>query len=98
MEMIRMKRCVVLNMFELAVLLLAAIMVPAGWGQDTSPVPSAPSAQMAVPSSSPFDVKEYTKPKLHFPNPIGPYTSRDIAPPSISNTPRIDQLMHNGKL
>src|ERR1019366_1328862 len=109
MEMMRMQRSTVLTAFQraaalfLAAVFLAVIMVPAGWAQDASPVPSAPSAQMpaqrAVPSSSqPFDVQEYSKPRSHFPDPIGPYTPRHVAPPNLANTPRIDQLMHDGKL
>ncbi|MGB8013429.1 MAG: TolC family protein [Terriglobales bacterium] len=81
-----------------AALFLAVTMIPAGWAQDASSVPSAPSAQKAVPSSQPFDVKEYAKPQSHFPDPIGPYTPRHVAPPNLSNTPRIDQFMHDGKL
>ena len=86
-----------------ATVFLAVIMLPAGWAQDSSSVPSAPSAQMpvqkAMPSSSqPFDVQEYAQPRSHFPNPIGPYTPRHVAPPNLANTPRIDQLLHDGKL
>jgi outer membrane protein len=56
-------------------------------------------SQQAVPSKSqPFDVMEYSKPKSAFTNPIGPYTPRHVAPPNLANTPRIDQLMHDGKL
>ncbi len=88
---------------SLAAVLLAGTMVPAGWAQDTSSVPSAPSARMpaqrAVPSSSqPFDVQEYAKPRSHFPDPIAPYTARHLEPPNLANTPRIDQLMRDGKL
>jgi len=86
-----------------AALFLAAIMVPAAWAQDAAPAPSAPSgqvpAQKALPSSSqPFDVREYAKPRSHFPDPIGPYTPRHVAPPNLANTPRLDELMHDGKL
>src|SRR5580698_5282328 len=104
MEMMRMQRSILSTAFQrAAALLLAATMVPAGWAQDASPVPSAPSAQMpaqkAVSSSSqPFDVQEYSKPQSHFPNPIAPYTARHVAPPNLANTPRIDQLMQDGKL
>src|SRR5208337_882386 len=60
---------------------------------------SAPSAQKAAPSSSqPFDVKEYAKPRSHFPDPAGPYIPRRVEPPNLTNTARIDQLMHDGKL
>jgi len=91
---------VVLTAFHrAAALFIAAIMVPAGWAQDASPVPSAPSAQRAVPSSSqPFDVQEYARPRSPFPNPLAPYTARHVAPPNLANTPRIDQLLHDGKL
>src|ERR1035441_14472 len=110
MEMMRMQPSTVLTAFQqaaaalsLAAVLLAVIMVPAGWAQDASSVPSAPSAQMpaqkAVPSSSqPFDVQEYAKPRSHFPDPIGPYIARHVAQPTLANTPRIDQLMRDGKL
>src|SRR5208282_2570418 len=104
MEMMRMQRSIVLTAFQraaafpLAAIFLAVTMIPAGWAQDASSVPSAPSAQKAAPSSQPFDVKEYAKPQSHFPDPIGPYTPRHVAPPNLSNTPRIDQFMHDGKL
>ncbi len=99
-----MQRSTVLTALQrAAAIFLAASMVPAGWAQDASQVPSAPSAQMpaqqAVPSKSqPFDVKEYSKPRSAFPNPLGPYTARHVAPPNVANTPRIDQLLHDGKL
>ncbi len=99
-----MQRSTVLTAFQrAAAVFLAAIMMPAGWAQDASQVPSAPSAQTpaqrAVPSASqPFDVQEYSNPQSHFPNPLGPYTPRHVAPPNLANTPRIDQLLHDGKL
>jgi outer membrane protein len=100
MEMMRMKSFTVLTALQrIAALVLTAAMVPAGWAQDASSAPSAPSAQKAVPSSSqPFDAQEYAKPLSYFPNPIAPYTPRRVAPPNLANTPRIDQLMHDGKL
>src|SRR6202795_5204884 len=103
MEMMRMQRFTVLTAFQrAAALFLAASMVPAGWAQDASQVPSAPSAQMpaqqAVPSKSqPFDVKEYSRPRSAFPNLLAPYTARHVVPPNLANTPRIDQLLHDGK-
>src|SRR6202140_1787113 len=104
MEMMRMQRSTVLTAFQrAAALFLAASMVPAGWAQDASSVPSAPSTQMpaqqAVPAKSqPFYLKEYSKPRTAFPNLLAPYTARRVAPPNVANTPRIDQLMHDGKL
>src|ERR1035441_9386572 len=110
LEMIRMQSSTLVTAFQraaalflAAALFAAIIIVPAGWAQDASQVPTAPSAQLpaqrVLPSSSqPFDVKEYAKPQSHFPNPLGPYTARHVAPPNLANTARIDQLMHDGKL
>jgi outer membrane protein len=109
LEMIRMQSSTQLTTFQrvaalfLAAALFAAIIVPAGWAQDASQVPTAPSAQLpaqrVLPSSSqPFEVKEYAKPQSHFPNPLGPYTARHVAPPNLANTARIDQFLHDGKL
>jgi outer membrane protein TolC len=85
-----------------AALFLAAAMIPSGWAQDATSVPSAPSAQVqvqkALSSSQPFDVQEYSKPRSHFPNPVGPYTARHVAAPNLANTPRIDDLLRDGKI
>ena len=63
---------------------------------------SAPAnAQNVQPVSAPQPqsfVQDYSKPRSHFPNPIAPYTPQHVAPPNLSNTARIDQLMHNGKI
>src|SRR6266403_346859 len=84
-----------------AALFVAGVMVPAGWAQDASQMPNAPSAQVqkAAPSTAqPFEIKDYAQPRSHFPNPIGPYKPRNVAPPSLANTDRITQLMRDGKL
>jgi outer membrane protein len=107
MEMKRMQRSSsALRVFRAirpaAAMLVAALMVPSGWAQDSSSMPAAPSAQVpaqrAVSSSQPFDVEQYSKPASHFPNPIGPYTPRRVAQPNLANTSRIDALMRDGKL
>jgi outer membrane protein len=107
MEMKRMQRSSsALRVFRAirpaAAMLVAALMVPSGWAQDSSSMPAAPSAQVpaqrAVSSSQPFDVEQYSQPQSHFPNPLGPYTARRVAPPNLANTSRIDGLMHDGKL
>lgn len=84
---------------RVAAFLLAVLTVPATWAQDTSQMPNAPSAQKAMPSKSqPFDLNEYSKPRGQFPNFIAPYTPRTVAAPNLANTPRIDQIMRDGKL
>ncbi|HEY1265101.1 MAG TPA: TolC family protein [Terriglobales bacterium] len=68
---------------------LAGLTSAAGWAQTEAAPPPAPRPQT---------LQNYTEPRSHFPNPIGPYTPRQVAPPNLSNTTRIDQLMQNGKL
>jgi outer membrane protein TolC len=70
-----------------------ATLTVAVWAQDA---PAAPAPQST--SEKPLPVLNYTHPVSHFPNPIGPYTPRRLAPPNLANTGRIDQLMHEGKL
>src|SRR5277367_685226 len=68
-----------------------AMLTLACWGQDA---PATPAPQ----PDKPLPVLNYAKPVSHFPNPIGPYTPRHVAPPNLANTARIDGLMHDGKL
>jgi outer membrane protein TolC len=82
----------------LAVTCLMSGLAVAGWAQATSQkdLPSSPSVQNPVPHQ--FVISDFAKPKSHFPNPIAPYTARHLPPPILSNTPRIDQLLRDGKL
>src|SRR5215469_2037810 len=59
--------------------------------QPTGAAPEAPRVPL-------LGVTDYTKPVSHFPNPVGPYTARHLPPPNLANTPRMDSLMHDGKL
>jgi outer membrane protein len=67
---------------------------------------SAPPASSATSQSAPaqapqpqqFHLEDFDKPRGYFPNPLAPYTPRTLPPPNLSNTPRIEQLMQNGKL
>jgi len=72
---------------------LFATLTLAGWAQE----PAAPTPEN-TPEARPLPVMNYAKPVPHFPNPIGPYTARHLPPPNLSNTARIDTLMHDGKL
>jgi outer membrane protein len=58
--------------------------------------PAAPAPQPSA--EKPLPVVNYAEPVSHFPNPIGPYKARLLAPPNLANTARIDQLMHDGRL
>ena len=89
------------------VLVFAFILMSLSWGQQPAssgsqpqqqpPATPQPAAQARKPSA-PFRFTDYSKPKSHFPNLLAPYTGRNVSPPNLSNTPRIEQLMQNGKL
>ena len=66
----------------------------ASWGQEP---PAGPVSQ-TTPITRPVLELNYSKPASHFPNPIGPYMPRHLAPPNMANTARIDSLLRNGKL
>ena len=55
-------------------------------------VPVAPVASLGVASRS------YRKGVRAFPNILKPYESRHVEPPILVNSPRLDQLVHDGKL
>ncbi|MFY9791145.1 MAG: TolC family protein [Candidatus Sulfotelmatobacter sp.] len=59
--------------------------------------PPAPAPQNG-PETGRLPVLNYSQPVSHFPNPVGPYIPRQVAPPNLANTARIDSLMHDGKL
>ncbi len=87
--------------YSIAVVLLAAL--PASlWAQDAAQgsqaQPKAALPQAPGATHREFQVTDYSKPKRHFPNPIAPYTPLEIAPPDITNSPKIDQLMREGKI
>ncbi len=66
----------------------------ASWGQEA---PAAPVPQN-MPETKPVPAMDYTQPISHFPNPVGPYKARRLAPPNLTNSARVDGLMHDGKL
>src|SRR5437899_4478752 len=73
---------------------LFATLTMACWAQE----PSAAPTPQNTPEAKPVPALNYSKPVRHFPNPIGPYTSRQVDPPNLANTARIDSLMREGKL
>src|SRR3954471_8379560 len=75
---------------------LSGVVTLACLAQEPQP-PAAPTAQN-TPEARPLPALNYVKPASHFPNPVGPYIPKHVADPNLSNTARIDQLMHDGKL
>jgi len=75
---------------------LGPLAAPAAAQENAATTPAAPSAAQTQPVHA--TAQDYSKPRQHFPNPIGPYIGRDVPEPSFTNTPRIDQLMRGGTL
>src|SRR6202022_836341 len=70
------------------------------------PTPQSPvqNAYTPAPTNPPIPVSlgvskyNYTKAPRGFPNLIAPYRSVPVPEPALTNSPRIDQLIHDGKL
>lgn len=66
--------------------------------------PSQPAPASSAPTSAPgrdlrlTDGPDYSTGKRAFPNLIAPYTERYVPAPMLTNTPKIDQLIQDGKL
>jgi outer membrane protein len=74
---------------------LAGTLTATAWAQTAAqPDQSAPEG----PKPQRFTVENYTKARSHFPNPVGPYLPQYLPAPDLSNTPRIEQLLRDGKI
>jgi len=82
---------------------LAGVLSLSGWAQNAQPAPSAlPQAPQPMPAPAPqpqrYASVDYSKPRSQFPNVVAPYKPGYVPPPNLSNTDRIQQLMHDGKI
>ena len=97
-----MKQLVRLTAILLASVLTAGTTMPA-WAQDAGQNPPTP-AQTTVgtgatpPISLGMAKYNYSRAPKGFPNLIAPYRGGNIPSPSLSNSPKIEQLIHDGKL
>jgi outer membrane protein len=84
----------------LAVTLVGGPISPA-FGQDA---PQNPPADQAKPTTTIVPIAlgtakyNYTRAPRPFPNIIDPYRPINIGEPGLTNSPRVDQLIHDGKL
>ena len=81
----------------------AAMLSLTGWAQNAQPAqPALPQAPQSMPLPAPqpqqYASVDYSKPRSQFPNVIAPYKPEFVPPPNLSNTERIQQLMHDGKI
>jgi outer membrane protein len=97
-QMIAARRRLTLLLMMMAVMLLACAQssrllsaqdVPAAPMPQTAPVPAQPQA---------VHLQDYSKPRPAFPHFLQPYKAQQVAEPNLSNSPRIDSLMRNGKI
>jgi outer membrane protein len=64
-----------------------------------SPTPALkPAAQGGAPVSLGVTKFDFTRGPSYFPNIIKPYTSQFVDPGELTNSPRLQQLIHDGKL
>jgi outer membrane protein TolC len=61
-------------------------------------LPQAPAPKYTEPLFLRDTGVDYTKPKSHLWNPIAPYTSINVPQPRLGNTPRLGDLMRDGKI
>jgi outer membrane protein len=59
------------------------------------PLPQAPKPQHNIP---PYSDQNYSFNKRQWPNPFVIYTPRQIAPVNVTNSPRVDQTLKDGKI
>jgi outer membrane protein TolC len=84
----------------LAVTLVGGPISPA-FGQEAPQTPQAAPAKTAVPIvpvALGSAKHNYTRGPKFFPNLLAPYSPISIEAPGLTNSPRIDQLIHDGKL
>jgi outer membrane protein len=80
------------NVRLLAAVGLAAVLISGCRGQN------AEQSQASAPSPNSSVLKDYSQPYTHHPNPIAPYESHHVDPPNLTNAPRLEALIKDGKL
>ncbi len=78
--------------FYLAAVMLSASAPLALWAQATPPAAPQPAQPQAV------HLKDYSVPRSAFPHLLQPYMAQELAQPNLTNSPRIDALLRDGKI
>src|SRR5579872_7182505 len=88
----------------LAAIVLVGTLSVSGWTQDSAQSASSASSattqssSVEAPQPQQFVMKDYSRPVSAFPNVTRPYAPQHVPPPNLSNTPRILELLQNGKI
>jgi outer membrane protein len=83
---------------SLAILALSGALSATGWAQSAPDTPQPQTAQPAMAQSQQFQQLDYSKPRSPFPNIIAPYKARQVPKNNLTNSPRLESLIHDGKL
>src|SRR5271166_3314965 len=67
-------------------------------GSATSTQAAPPPAPQPATQTEVVHLKDYSKPRPAFPNPLRPYMVQEVAKPNMGNSARIDSLMRDGKI
>ena len=95
-------QCLFRKSLAIALIAVFPLSLMAQDAQSTAqPQAATTSSQSSLPSAPSHPRNEmfnYSKPRGYFPNPIAPYTGTEIAAPDLTNSPKLDQLMRDGKI
>jgi outer membrane protein TolC len=86
-----------LGAFSQAAIILFTLAIspsPARAQNASAPPPAAPQP----PKWQPVQIEDYSQPRSAFPRILQPYTPRPVDQPTLGNSPRVDALMHDGKI
>jgi outer membrane protein TolC len=67
-------------------------------GTATQGLPSEPAPNATLPLYMRPSGRDFRNTPSHFPNPIAPYLGTSIDTPSVFNSPRLNDLLRNGKI
>jgi outer membrane protein TolC len=76
--------------------LLVCMALPMARAQDA---PAAPGPQPSpIAAQAQVHLQDYSKPRSSFPHFLQPYRPQEVPQPNLGNSPRLDALMHAGKI
>ncbi|MGI8770298.1 MAG: TolC family protein [Acidobacteriaceae bacterium] len=67
-------------------------------GAATAGLPPEPIPNATLPLYMRPGPRDFRQPRSHFPNPIAPYLSKSIGIPRVTNSPRLQDLLRDGKI
>ena len=67
-------------------------------GSATQGLPAEPAPNATLPLYMRPDTRDFQHPRPQFPNPIAPYLSTHVDVPRVTNSPRLQDLLKDGKI